>query len=168
MKDTEEAALAILEATPAVLRELVGRLPADIVEAPLDRGWSVKQVLAHFADVEVVAFRDRLRRIVEEERPAITSIDVMARMDKMGWQSRSVESLLAELERERGGTCRWLRTLTDEHLARIGEHDTAGEMSVSNILHYWPTHDMAHLRQIQRMLSAVLGHEMGNAKDFDV
>ncbi|MEX1159079.1 MAG: DinB family protein [Thermomicrobiales bacterium] len=168
MKDTENAALALLEATPAVLRELVGRLPVEIVEAPLDRGWSVKQMLAHFVDVEVVAFRDRLRRMVEEERPAIPSIDAMARIDEMGWQARSVESLLDELERERGATCRWLRTLTDGQLTRPGEHDTAGEISVSNVLHYWPTHDMAHLRHIQRMLAAVLGHEMGNAKDYDV
>jgi hypothetical protein len=61
-----------------------------------------------------------------------------------------------------------LRGLTDDQLARVAVHDTAGEMTAANILHYWPSHDMAHIRQVQRMLTAVLGHEMGNAKEFDV
>jgi hypothetical protein len=33
---------------------------------------------------------------------------------------------------------------------------------------YWPYHDLAHIRQIQRMLQGVLGHELGNTAEFDV
>ena len=72
------------------------------------------------------------------------------------------------MERSRRATCAWLRTLTSEQLQRSAEHDTCGEITASNLLHYWPYHDTAHIRQVQRMLQAVLGHELGNAAEFDV
>jgi hypothetical protein len=168
VKDTEEAALALLEATPAILRPLLAGLPATIVEAKLDRDWSPKDVLAHFVDVEQDAFGTRLRRMIDEDRPAIASIDPLARLGDPKWTARTVDSLLDELARERATTVAWLRTLNDEQLQRAADHDAVGEITVANLLHYWPTHDMAHIRQIQRMLSAVLRHEMGAAENFDV
>lgn len=168
MKDTEDAALAILEGTPAILRELIGRLPEGIVAADLDRGWSPKKFLAHLVDVEHPAFAGRMRRIVDEESPALASIDPMATLDAMGW-GQSTGALLGELERTRAETCRWIGGLTDEQLQRAGQHDTAGEITASNLLHYWAYHDLAHVRHVQRMLQSVLGHEMGNTReDMDV
>jgi hypothetical protein len=168
VKDTEEAALAILEGTPAILRELIGRLPEDIAAADLDRGWSPKKFLAHLVDVEQAAFADRLRRIVTEDRPALASIDPMATLEAMCWESKSTSALLGELERARTETCRWIAGLTDDQLQRVGQHDTAGEIAASNLLHYWAYHDLAHVRHVQRMLQSVLGHETGNAQDMDV
>jgi uncharacterized damage-inducible protein DinB len=167
VKDTEETALALLEATPAILRALLAPLPQLIVTADLDRGWSLKRVLAHFVDVEPV-FAERLRRMIEEDRPLISSIDPLATLDAGAYLSRTVDALLGELGRRRRETCSWLRTLTAEQLQRPAEHDTCGKITASNLLHYWPYHDSAHIRQIQRMLQAVLGHELGNAAEFDI
>jgi uncharacterized damage-inducible protein DinB len=167
VKDTEETALALLEATPAILRALLERLPEAIVATDLDRGWSPKRVLAHFVDVEPV-FADRLRRMIEEDRPLIRSIEPLTTLDAGDYLSRSVDALLSEMERSRRETCAWLRTLTAGQLQRLAEHDTCGEITASNLLHYWPYHDTAHIRQIQRMLQAVLGHELGSAAEFDI
>ena len=167
MRDTEATALALLEATPAILRALLASLPQLIVTADLDRGWSPKRVLAHFVDVEPV-FAERLRRMIEEDRPLIRSIDPLASLDAGDYLSRTVDALLDELGRSRRETCDWLRTLTAGQLERPAEHDTCDEITASNLLHYWPYHDTAHIRQIQRMLQAVLGHELGSAAEFDV
>lgn len=169
MKDTEEAALAVLESTPAVLRELIGRLPEAITTAELDRGWSPKKFLAHIVDVEQPAFAERLRRIVNEDQPGLPSIDPMARLEAADWTSKSTGALLGELERTRAETCRWIIGLTGEQLQRTGRHDTAGEITASNLLHYWAYHDLAHIRHVQRMVQSVLGHELGNTReDMDV
>ncbi len=167
MKDTKEAALALIEATPVILRALLASLPETIVTADLDRGWSPKRVLAHFVDVEPV-FAERFRRMIEEDHPLIRSIDPLTTLDAGDYLSRTVDALLGELGRSRRETCDWLRTLTAGQLERPAEHDTCGEITSSNLLHYWPYHDTAHIRQIQRMLQAVLGHELGNAAEFDV
>jgi uncharacterized damage-inducible protein DinB len=167
LKDTEEMALDLLEAMPAILGALLARLPESIVTADLDRGWSPKRVLAHFVDVEPV-FAERLRRMIEEDRPLIRSIDPLATLDAGDCLSRTVDALLGELDRSRRETCDWLRTLTDGQLLSPAEHDSCGEITASNLLHYWPYDDTAHIRQIQRMLQAVLGHELGNTAEFDV
>jgi uncharacterized damage-inducible protein DinB len=167
VRDTEATALALLEATPAILRALLAALPELIVTADLDRGWSPKRVLAHLIDVEPV-FAERLRRMIEEDRPLIRSIDPLASLDAGDYLSRTVDALLDELGRSRRETCDWLRTPTAGQLERPAEHDTCGEITASNLLHYWPYHDTAHIRQIQRMLQAVLGHELGNAAEFDI
>jgi uncharacterized damage-inducible protein DinB len=167
VKDTEETALALLQATPVILRALLAALPETIVTADLDRGWSAKRVLAHFVDVEPV-FAERLRRMIEEDRPLIRSIDALATLDAGDYLSRAVDALLDELDRSRRETCAWLRTLITGQLRRPAEHDTCGEIIASNLLHYWPYHDTAHIRQIQRMLQGVLGHELGSAAEFDI
>ena len=106
--------------------------------------------------------------MIEEDRPVIRSIDPLATLDSGDYLSRTVDALLNELDQRRRETCDWLRTLTPEQLKRPTEHDTCGEILASNLLHYWPYHDTAHIRQIQRMLQAVLGHELGNAAEFDI
>lgn len=158
----------LLEGTPAIFREMLGRLPESLFSAELDRGWSPKQVLAHMVDTERVGFHDRLKRMIEEDSPAFETIDVMARMEASAWQSWLAGPMLDELACYRAETCDWLRTLSDEQLQRVGRLEGVGEVTVTNVLHYWPTHDVAHIRQVQRMLMAVLGHEMGAAKEWDV
>jgi hypothetical protein len=169
VRDTERASLAILEATPAVLRELVAGLPGEIVAANLDRDWSIKRIVAHMADVDDTAFASRLRRIVEEDAPQLPSIDPLARLDAMDWPSHSVGSLLDSLRDGRATSTGWLRGLPDEALQRRGRHDAAGELTASNLLHYWAYHDLAHLRGIQRMVQSVLIHETaGISETMDV
>jgi hypothetical protein len=109
VKDSEETALDLLEATPAILGALLARLPEAIVTADLDRGWSPKRVLAHFVDVEPV-FAERLRRMIEEDRPLIHSISPLATLDAGDYLSRTVDALLGELDRSRRETCDWLRS----------------------------------------------------------
>lgn len=168
MKDTEVAAIAQLQATPAILQGMIAGVPEELATMPLDREWSIKQWLAHYIDVERSGFRDRLKRMVEEDSPEFTSIDAMATLEASGWESWQIPKMLDEFACLRGETIDWLRTLSEEQLARTGKHDTAGEVTVSNVIHYWPTHDMAHIRHIQRMLGSIFLHEMGGAKEWDV
>lgn len=159
MNDTQQTALALLDSTPAIFRLMLANLPDDILTADLDRGWSIKRVLAHMVDVEEPGFRDRLRHIIDANHPSITSYDAMATLEAGDYMSRSVATLLDQLDASRRETIVWLRTLTPEQRARSATHDTAGDFTIDNLLHYWPMHDMAHIRGVQRMLNALLRHE---------
>lgn len=167
MRDTEEAALALLAGAPAIFRELLGGLPESLATADLDRGWSPKRILAHMVDVEPV-FAERLHRMIDEDNPAITSVDAMATLEAGKLESLPVSTLLDQLAATRAETVDWLRTLTDEQHARTAVHDTLGPFTVSQLIHYWPTHDLAHISGIRRMLIAVLRHEVGNIAEFDI
>lgn len=167
VRDTELTALSLLEAAPAILRNLLAGLSDSIVTADLDRGWSPKRILAHEVDVERV-FAERLHRMIDEDNPAIASTDAMATLEAGDLESRSVADLLDKLQTQRTETIAWLRTLTDTQLQRTANHDTLGEFTVSQLIHYWPTHDLAHVSGIRRMLVAVLRHEVGGIEEFDI
>lgn len=159
MRDTEATALALLEATPAIFRLIFEGIPDEIITADLDRDWSPKRILAHMVDVEEAGFADRFRRIVAEQEPSIPTIDAMATLEAGDYMSRPIPALLDQLEASRRESTAWLRTLSADDLARKATHPTAGEFTLANLLHYWPGHDMAHIRGVQRMLNSVLRHE---------
>ena len=167
MRDTEQAALALLDAAPSILRNLLASLPESILTADLDRGWSPKRILAHEVDVEHV-FAERLHRMIDEDGPSITAVDPLATLASGDLESRTVSELVDLLQTQRTETVAWLRTLTDAQLKRKAQHDTLGEFTVSQLIHYWPTHDLAHINGIRRMLVSVLRHEVGGIEEFDI
>jgi DinB superfamily len=129
--DLEEIVFGVVGVTPAVLRGVYACLPSDLLDDPVDDGWSPRHVLAHLLDTEDVIF-GRLRRIVAEDRPFIQSIDAPARVNQSGYLAHSIDSLLSKFEGRRIENIEWLRKLSAAHLARLGEHDTAGEISAAD------------------------------------
>jgi hypothetical protein len=145
---------------------LLAGLPREVLEAPNDEGWSLKDILAHVLDAEGIAFVERISRMLREERPSIASIDPPARLIEGGYAARGLEDLLASLEAQREEHAAWLASLSAVELARTGEHDTVGEIRVVDIAHQWAAHDMAHLRQMALMLQAHVAPLMGNTRGF--
>lgn len=165
MKDgAAEAALAVLASTPVVLRSLAHALE-DATE-PLDDGWSAQDVVAHLVDAETVAFAERIRRIVGEDNPYINSIDPSRRLIEGGWSGRSLPELLDQFVELRSANLAVAETLTPEQLARTGQHDEAGEITLQGIIHQWAYHDLMHLKQIASTLQAPLVPHMGNTRRF--
>jgi hypothetical protein len=158
--------LAILEATPAVLRAIVEGAPAAALDEPLDEGWAVRDAIAHVLDCEDGVIVARLRRITGEDRPFIRSIDATARLRDGGYASRSVTDLLDALAEARARNLAWARTLDAAALARAGDHDEAGEITASDIAHQWAYHDLMHIKQVLSMLQSPLVKRMGNTRKF--
>jgi hypothetical protein len=162
----DASALAILEVVPSALLALMANVPDETATEPRDDGWSTRDALGHLVDVEVDVIPVRIRRIIDEVRPFIRSIDAPARLEAGGYRGRTVVSLLAELAERRAANVGWLRTLPPEQLARAGDHDEAGEITVGDIAHQWAYHDLMHLNQIASMLQAGLVERMGNTRKF--
>jgi DinB superfamily len=158
--------LDVLDATPRMLRTLCGSASEAALSTPLDKDWSPKHIVAHILDVEDIAFMQRIRRIVEEERPFIRSIRPTERIDEAGYMERPLVDLLDELQRRRREDIAWIRSIEPSRLDRIGEHDEAGEITASNIVHYWATHDLTHLHQLALMLRTSLAPRVGNMSRF--
>jgi hypothetical protein len=160
------AASAILRSTPATLRSLVGGLPAETLLAPLDDGWSVRDVIVHLLDTNSGVIASRIRRIVTEDHPRISSIDAPARLEAGGYRSRDVASLLDELAQKRDEELAWVLSQPLDALDRTGEHDEAGEISALDHFYQWAWHDLDHLKQAVEMLKAPMVPRMGNTRRF--
>jgi len=162
----DATALGVLAASPAVLRALFDAATADAIERPDSDGWSARDVLAHIIDVDEGVTSARIERIIAEHAPFIRSIDPHERLREGGYAGRSVDELLAQLERRRPERVERLRRLGEEELQRFGLHDEAGEISASDIAHQWAYHDLMHIAQIASMLQATLVERMGNTRKF--
>src|SRR5215216_4534193 len=160
------AAIAILRSTPATLRSLVAGVPDGVLLAPVDDGWSVRDVIAHLVDTNSGVIVARMRRIVEEDHPYIRSIDAPARLEAGGYRTRSVASLLDELARKRDEEVAWVLAQRLDALERTGEHDEAGEISALDQVYQWAWHDLDHLKQALEMLKHPMPPHIGNTRKF--
>lgn len=160
------AAIAILRSTPATLRSLVAAVPDETLLAPVDDGWSVRDVVAHLVDTNSGVIVARIRCIVEEEHPYIRSIDAPARLEVGGYRSRDIASLLDQLAKERDEELAWVLAQPLEVLERTGEHDEAGEISALDQVYQWAWHDLDHLKQAVEILKQPMPPRMGNTRRF--
>lgn len=158
-------ALAVIGQTPAAIRGLVAGLSETALAGEGER-WGARQVLEHLIDVEGIAFRNRIGRILAEERPFIRSIDPPARLQKGGYAKRSLPELLDELESLRAESLTWLHSINPSDFVREGEHDRAGIIRAGELIHYWAVHDLVHLRQLTAALQDRLLPHIGNMERF--
>jgi hypothetical protein len=151
----DRPALEVLEGTPDELARAVAGLDAATAARPERAGkWSVLEVVQHLADSDLV-WAYRVRRILAEERPAITGYDQDRWAERLRYRDGRLEDALALHRAVREGNLRLLRSLAPEELRRVGIHDERGEESIELLVKLYAAHDLVHLRQIARIRAAV-------------
>jgi hypothetical protein len=71
-------------------------------------------------------------------------------------RAAAAESLVDQFRTERAADIARFRALAPAQLARTGQHDEVGSISVANLLNYWPNHELTHLRQAAAAIRARL------------
>ncbi len=119
---------AILDSQPAELRELIEPLTEEDGGARYEPGkWSVKEVLGHIADTERV-MSYRLLRVARGDATPLPGFDQDPYVAAARSDTRTLASLLSELEAVRAATLTLARSLGEEAWARRG---TASGQAVS-------------------------------------
>jgi hypothetical protein len=150
----ERDPLEVVRETPARLEELVSGLAPETLTRPEATGkWSVVAVIQHLADSEI-AWSWRLRLILAEERPPLTGYDQDLWAERLRYEEARIEAALDLFVATRRANLRLLDGLEPEDWKRVGLHAERGEESVEHILRLYGGHDLAHLRQIERILAA--------------
>ncbi len=148
---------AVLAATPEALRAATTGMDDAARTAPEAEGkWSVHDVVAHLVDSEVV-YGYRMRLIVAADRPAIPGYDQDAWAARLHYAEQPLAALLDAFTALRTLHLAWLRRLSDAELDRLGLHSERGEESVRHLTRLLAAHDLVHLRQIERIKTAVEG-----------
>jgi uncharacterized damage-inducible protein DinB len=147
--------LAVLARTEAELKQRVSGVSADrMTQAEAPGKWSVRHVLQHLADSELV-WGFRLRMILTQERPPLAGYDQDAFAERLRYDLANAEEALAEFGVLRHGNVRLLERATDEDLRRVAVHAERGEESLAHMMRLYAGHDLLHLRQIDRILKSV-------------
>lgn len=147
--------MPVLESTPeAVAAALTGVSAADLGRPEAPGKWSLRHIVRHLADSEIV-FAYRLRKIVAEDRPALPGYDQDLWADHLHYDEEDVSQALDELRVNRRTNVRLLRSLRPEQRRRAGVHSERGDESVEHLIPLYAGHDILHLNQIARVKKAL-------------
>jgi uncharacterized damage-inducible protein DinB len=149
--------LDVLYGTPAVARKAVEGMSPRAMFTPEAAGkWSVRQVLRHLVDSEIV-WSWRLRLVLAQDRPVLTGYDQDAWAERLHYAAADPEESLQEFAVLRRGNLRLLEQAGPDDLRRVGVHSERGEESVEHLIRLYAGHDILHLRQLERIRAAVGG-----------
>ncbi len=133
-------------------RVIKGKSPAALRKRPAPGKWSVGEILAHLADVEVVQSW-RMRSILGQPGIAIQAFDQDAWVVAGHYDKKDARKSLEQFLVLRDMNLALLETLTAEQWQHHGMHSERGEESIERIVHMVAGHDINHLQQIEALLA---------------
>jgi DinB family protein len=118
---------------------------------PAANKWSVVEILAHLADVEIVQGH-RIRQALAEQEPTFAPMDQDAWANNLGYLECKPEELLEQFRVARRANVRLLRRVKEADLARGGYHpELKRVLTVGEIIERVSKHDPNHLGQIEKL-----------------
>jgi hypothetical protein len=144
--------LDVLSTTPRKVAALIkGVTRKTLGRRPGPESWSVTEILAHLADVEIVqGFRIRL--VLGSSGTVIQGFDqdIWARYSEYAKHDPALSMEAWKSNRER--TVRLLKALPEESWNNYGMHSERGKETVLRITEMTAGHDINHLKAIRKIL----------------
>jgi uncharacterized damage-inducible protein DinB len=141
--------IPVIIATAERLHALIDPLsPAHVDRAPAPGKWSIREIVAHLADSELV-FSFRLRQALAEDHPIIQPFD--QGIWGQHYAAYDAPSGLALFTAARNWNIKLLTTVTEPDRHRPTTHPERGTMTLWTIVETMAGHDINHLQQIERL-----------------
>lgn len=129
---------------------LTGAAGEEVDFTPGADKWSIRQIMAHLADAELVGAH-RLRAVVAEENPTLTSFDEGAWSKNLDYSRRKPTQSLDSFRRLRAENYELLKELPESAFERTGVHSQNGPMTLRQLLAGYADHAEGHARQLQEV-----------------
>jgi len=131
-----------------VLREAVSGLEPDMLDRqPKPNKWSIRQIVAHLVDAEIV-YVMRIRKVMAEGSGHLVSFEQDNWVTGLAAQLVPVEASIQAIAGLREFELVSLRSLEVEAFQRVGQHDTRGDVTAFEFLQIVTNHLEHHVRQI--------------------
>jgi hypothetical protein len=145
--------LKVQAATAKKLARLIkGASPAKLRKRPAADKWSVAEIFAHLADVEI-AVSWRIRLILGAPGTPVQAFDQDAWVAAGHYAKRDARKSLEQFRVLRETNLALYKMLTPEQWKHYGMHAERGEESVERIVGMLAGHDINHLEQVERLLA---------------
>jgi uncharacterized damage-inducible protein DinB len=144
-------AFEVLRQTEPALRQVVDGLSEAQIGKPEAPGkWSMRHVLQHLADSDLV-WGYRLRMVLAHDHPQLTGYDQDLWADRLRYEKADADEALHDFSVLRHANLRLLGRVSDADLKRVGVHAERGEESVEHMIQLYAGHDLVHRRQLERI-----------------
>ena len=127
--------------------------PAKLKKRPAPDKWSVSEILAHLADVEMVTGW-RLRSILAAPGTPILAFDQDAWAAAGQYPKRDSRKSLEQFRILREANLGLLKSLSPAQWKLFGMHAERGEESIERLTQMIAGHDINHIEQIEAILAA--------------
>jgi hypothetical protein len=144
--------IKIQSGTNKQLARLIKGVPtAKLRKKPAPNKWSVAEILAHLADVEIVTGW-RIRSVLGNPGTTIQAYDQDSWVASGHYEKRDPGKSLEVHRVLREANLALLKSLTPEQWKQFGQHAERGEESVERIVRMIAGHDINHVQQVERIL----------------
>jgi hypothetical protein len=120
---------------------------------PAPGKWSVRQIIAHVADVELVLAM-RFRLVIAQDNPPLTAMDQEAWARNLDYARRKPKQSLETFRRLRAENHELLKGVPEEAYARQGVHSERGPTTLHELVEFYSAHAENHARQIHDVREA--------------
>src|ERR1035437_2283718 len=115
--------------------------------------WSIRQIVAHLADAELVGAH-RLRQGIAEDNPTLIAFDPDAWAKNLGYARHKPKQALETFRRIRAENYELLKEVPPAAWDRTGNHTENGPMTLLRLLEGYAEHAESHARQLQEIREA--------------
>jgi hypothetical protein len=155
-----------LAATPDQFERLLARVrredlawrPSTWDGIPGERFPAIGQ-LCHLRDIEIDGYHVRFRRVLDEERPDLISVDGYALEKQRGYDKTAAAEAMRAFRSAREGTHELLRNRSERELQRRCTFAEYGELSLLGLIHILCSHDQQHLACMHWLLGKVVSRK---------
>jgi|SRR5579871_1154009 len=123
----------------------------DFVTAP--GKWSIRQIIAHVADAELV-YAQRFRQVIAEDNPNLMPFDQDAWARNLDYARRKPKQSLETFRRIRAENYELLKDLPEAAYTRTGNHLQNGSLTLRRLVEGMAQHAESHARQLQDIREA--------------
>ena len=142
-------------AGPQLLREAV--LPAtlaDLDARPIEGKWSIREVVCHLADTELV-YADRMKRVLAEQKPTFFEASPDLFVPALHCPERPLDTELNVIEAIRRHMLPILQASDASDFQRKGFHSLDGPMTLETLLERIVRHIPHHIAFIEEKLECL-------------
>ena len=146
--------LEVLAETPALLARLVETHTVEqLRRRPYEGKWTPNEILGHLVDAEWI-YGFRIRHVLCDDEPVIHGMDQDHWVARQAYNDHEPVELVDTFGMLRRHNLAVWRLATPEDLERTGLHKERGPESLGLMQRMHAGHDLAHLDQLDRYLSA--------------
>ncbi len=127
---------------------------ADIDARPIEGKWSVREVVCHLADSEIV-YADRMKRVLAEENPTFFDASPDLFIPALHCSKRPLDSELNVIEAIRTHMLPLLKSCAASDFQRSGIHSLDGPMTLQTLLERIVGHVPHHIAFIEEKLACL-------------
>ena len=133
----------------APARAIVGLTAEDLDAFPVPGTWSIRQIIVHLMDSDLVG-GDRMKRVAAEDNPTLLAYDENAFVARLGYDQMDAPLSCEVFCVNRMAVAHMLRRLPDAAFERAGMHTERGRETLGELVALYIEHLEHHLAFIRK------------------